>query len=222
MGAETRNGADPDALGALAMVLERTANELDDLHHRLSLLSRAPSLGALRAAVDWLRVQAGDVRRRAVLVLAAGKSWRHPSLWDHLGGLGMAAVHGLRTGAMGLVETPVAALEFDWFAVTDPKRAAGIALHAVENMRTLDPAYPLFLDVAAVKHLRDDGLWAVADDWVYDTTALVPAAALTVAGADARFRGDAATASSYASTVVEPAPASSTHLLPLSVPVGTN
>src|SRR3954454_11487433 len=127
------SGADPDALGALATLLERTAAELDELRRRLSPLSRAPSLGSLAAVIDWLRTQSGDVRRRAVLALSAGSSWRHPSLLDHFTGLGRAAVDGLGAGVRGLWETPVAVLEFDWFTITDPKRAARIALHAAEN-----------------------------------------------------------------------------------------
>ena len=219
------SAADPDALGVLAVALERAAADLDVTRRRLTAMAPAgaslPSLGALAAVVEWLRHQAGDVRRRAVLALSAGKGWRHQSTGHHLLRLGRAALGGLGDGVADLVRGAEAAVTLNWYAATDPKRAVRTVIKTVETMRTNDPMNPFLRVPAVVRDVQGNGFWVAAEHYVHDSAEQVPALALTVLGGAGSALPRAASNASYLTALAPAAGATAAaapRVLRLSVP----
>jgi hypothetical protein len=221
----TVSGADPDALGVLAVALERAADELERWRRRLAPIGRVPSAGRLAAIVEWLVREAGDIRRRAVLAASAGAAWRRQQgLVDHLLGVARSAVGGSVQGLLDVSRGAAGVAALELAVMVDPGRGAEATVHAAVTIATDDPAHRA---LRYVRSIGPDGFWPATGTFVHDTAEQLPTAVLaTLAGPEL---GDVPQALSNLSFVGPFAPAPATHLgasrvealLRLSVPVGT-
>jgi hypothetical protein len=206
MGQSVRSG-DPEAMGELALLLDDVAGRLDVERNVTRAAVAAvgappPSLAALTQTANWLRNQANDLRRRALDLLSADRTWRHGSFFDHVGAVAHAALGGVAQGVAGIGSGGMAAGRLVVDTQVEPGRLAstavdrGISGAAGEVRRDVNHRLGLGLLVggnvvaltpqvrveAYAHELRDDGTWATAEDVSRDTSQQLPGALLTVAG----------------------------------------
>src|SRR5689334_9536165 len=98
---------DPEAMGELARLLDDVAGQLDVERNVTRAAVAAvggtpPSLAALTQTAGWLRTRANDLRRRALDLLSADRTWRHGSFLDHVGAVAHAALGGAAQGVAGI------------------------------------------------------------------------------------------------------------------------
>ena len=200
-------GADPDALGRLALALERMGDEIDQRRAvaRVALTrsgASAPSVDQLGEVVAWVREMSTDVRRRAVLAASAGRPWRHPSWSDHARGVGRAWVRGVGDGLIGVVQGGEAVADRVEDTVTQPGRVLVVtAEHGprgvwdvqahdqretvallgamARGLSALDPGMTAMRMPARVARV---GVWAAAEHTAHDSGTQVPGAVATLAG----------------------------------------
>jgi hypothetical protein len=229
VGSTRFSGADPDALGALAVALEQAANDLERCGRQLATTGRVPSAGRLRTIVDWLSREAGDVRRRAVLAASAGASWRHADaggIVGHLFGVARSVAGGYEQGVLDVAKGVEGVATFDVAVVVDPVRAATMTWQAAYTMEASDPAVRI---VRYAQSIGRDGFWPATDTFAHDTAEQIPTALLAALGGPALGPAPRALSNlSYVGPFVPPA-TSASHprgsqleaALRLSVPVGT-
>jgi hypothetical protein len=200
-------GADPEALGQLAVALEQLGDELEHRHRAMrealaTAGATAPSLTHLPALIGWVRDASGDLRRRAILAASAGRAWRHPSLLDHVTAVALAEVRGVGDGLWGVAAGARVLTELGWRWTVQPERMAVAAITdgpggavrlmaederdtlvavkgAADAMAMLDP---VLQGTRMVHDVRVDGFWAAAEDHAHDSCAQVPAVAATLWG----------------------------------------
>src|SRR5687768_16157921 len=113
MGTTVRAG-DPEAMGALALLLDDVAGQID-VHRAVARAAAAtsgappPALVGLREVTAWLRSRADDLRRRALDLLSADRRWRQGGLLDRLTGVARAGLSGMVDGVEGMATGTAAA-----------------------------------------------------------------------------------------------------------------
>ena len=215
-------------MGELALLLDDVAGQLDVERNvtRAAVVAvggAPPALAALTQTSGWLRGQANDLRRRALDLLSADRTWRHGSFLDHVGAVAHAALGGVAQGVAGIGSGSMAAGRMVVGDLFEPARLAsaavdhGISGVAGEARRDVGRRLGLSMLVGGnlvalspqvrvekyAHELRDDGIWATAEDVSRDTSQQLPGALLTVAGCGAGAVAEGTTAMRALATLGE-------------------